>query len=165
MDAENWATHFPPGYRERIAPQVLGAIYSSGKTAKLWAKEWIKERGLGECDEARSLIPLAAGIDAVILVDQVEGSINQVGMEKMARKAMGIQAAFKEVHKEEHWKPKAKGAKSKVDREMWRRYDPEMADSDEHLFINRNAENEVRTEMDRDAALLKAKAKLNNRGS
>ena len=32
-DKEDWATHFPPGYRERIAPQLLGEIYSTGKTA------------------------------------------------------------------------------------------------------------------------------------
>ena len=77
---------------------------------------------------------------------------------------MGIKLAYKNVTKEADWK-KGGGAKtwtSKVDKEIWRRTDPTIDDTD-HYFVNRKAEDEVRAEMDRDAALLKAKAKLAER--
>ena len=100
----------------------------------------------------------------MFLTDKVHGAINQVTTEKLARKAMGIRSAFKEVTKAADWKKPdgAKTWKSKVDREIWRRIDPQLDDV-EHMFINRRAEDEMRTEMDRDAALLKAKAKLADR--
>ena len=158
VDQELWATHFPPGYRERMAPQSLGEVYSSGKTAKEWAKSWVKENGLGDCDEAREIIPAAAAIDAIFLVDQTEGAINQVGTEKLVRKIFGIKAAFKEVKKEGDWKKAGKN-KVKIDYELWDRIDPTRKDQ-EHAFINRKVETELRTEMERDASMLKAKAKL-----
>jgi len=163
-DKEVWATHFPPGYRERMSPQALGEIYATG-TAKEWAKGWIKSKELGSCDEARSVIPTCAALDSIFLIDQIKDAINQVNTEKMARKIMGIKAAYKMVSKEEDWKRgSAKGWKSKVDMEMWRRTDPGLNDQ-EHIFINRKAEDEMRGEMDRDASLMKAKMKLSERSS
>ena len=53
----------------------------------------------------------------------------------------------------------AKGWKSKVDRIAWARTDPAYEDK-EHMFVNRAAEDEQREEMERDAALIKAKLKL-----
>ena len=48
VDEEMWFTHFPPGYRERIAPQFLGELYAAGKPSlKIWAKDWLKEKSLG----------------------------------------------------------------------------------------------------------------------
>ena len=83
----------------------------------------------------------------------------------MARKVLGIRTAYKAVSKESDWKAKgAKGWKSKVDMEMWRRMDPELEDLD-HVFVNRKAEDEMRGEMDREASMLKAKAKLSERNS
>jgi hypothetical protein len=163
-DKETWAAHFPPGYRERIAPQFLGEIYSTGK-AKTWAKEWVKERQLGDCSEAREIIAVAASIDSIFLQDQVQGAINQLNTEKMARKMMGIKMAFQDVRKESDWRKPAgskSGWKERIDREMWKRIDPNVEEVD-HIFINRKAENELRSEMDRDAAMLKAKAKLSDR--
>ena len=32
LDKEAWSAHFPPGYRERVAPAWLGQVYSTGKT-------------------------------------------------------------------------------------------------------------------------------------
>ena len=52
-----------------------------------------------------------------------------------------------------------KNFKSKVDKYLWKRYDPSYEDQ-EHAFVNRKVEDEVRAEMDRDAQLLKAKVKL-----
>ena len=157
-DPEFWAQYFPPGYRKRMAPQVGGEIYSTGMTGKKWAKEWVKEKGLGECDEAREMIPACASLDAIILMDRVKGAINHVGTEKLARKIMGLRMKYAKVEKEGDWKPK-KGGKSKVDAETQKWYDPELKPG-EHIFVNRDAEDEVRGEMDREASLLKARAKL-----
>ena len=163
-DKEVWATHFPPGFRERVSPQVLGEIYATG-TAKEWAKNWIKSKDLGDCDDARQVIPTCAALDSILLIDQVKDAINQVNTEKMARKVLGIRSAYKAVVRESDWKKGgAKVWKSKVDMEMWRRMDPELEDQ-EHVFVNRKAEDEMRGEMDREASMLKAKAKLSERSS
>ena len=47
---------------------------------------------------------------------------------------------------------------------LWRRLDPSKLSDDEQVFVNRQVEEEVRTEMDRDASLLKARQKLEERG-
>ena len=162
VDPETWATHFPPGFRERITPEVMAEIYSEGKTAKAWAKQWLKDKELGECDQAREILPPAASMDALFLVDRVKGAINHVGTEKKARKIHGIKMAFDKVTKQSDWKKgssNAKNWKSKIDEEMWSRYDPEKLDQT-HVFINRKAEDEVRGEMEREANLMKAKNKL-----
>jgi hypothetical protein len=164
VDKEVWATHFPPGFRERVSPQVLGEIYANG-TAKEWAKEWIKSKELSECDEARQVIPTCSALDSILLIDQVRDAINQVNTEKMARKVLGIRSAYKAVVRESDWKKGgAKVWKSKVDMEMWRKTDPGLEDQ-EHIFVNRKAEDEMRGEMDREASMLKAKLKLSERGS
>jgi len=165
QDKEVWATQFPPGFRERIAPNFLGELYASGKTAKQWAKDWIREKGLGECSEAREIIPACASVDSIFIVDQTAGAINMVNVERLARKVLGIKSAFADVTKEADWKKpaNAKSWKSKVDRVTWKRTDPNVQDK-EHIFMNRKAEDEMRTEMDRDASLLKVRAKLEERG-
>jgi hypothetical protein len=164
QDYEMWATQFPHGYRQRIAPNFLGEVYASGKTAKEWAKSWIRDKGLGECSEAREIIPACASIDSIFLVDQTQGAINMVNVERLARKVLGIKVGYAEVNKEADWKKPAnvKTWKTKVDREMWRRTDPTVDDKD-HIFMNRRAEDEMRTELDREASMLKAKAKMAER--
>ena len=162
VDPEMWATYFPPGFRERLSPHSLGEVYASGKTGKEWAKLWVKECELGDCDEAREIIPTAAALDAIFLVDQVPGAINQVGTEKLVRKMFGIRHAFRNVKKAADWK-KGKGNNSKVDYEVWKRIDPGMQE-DEHIFVNRRVEDEQRSEMERDASWIKAKAKLAEAG-
>ena len=37
-----------------------------------------------------------------------------------------------------------------------------MLDDKDHIFVNRKAEDELRTEMDREAQMLKARSKLDN---
>ena len=165
VDAETWATHFPVGYRERIAPVLLEELYATGKNLKNWAKDWLKDKQLGDCQEARDIIGACSALDALFLTDKVPGAINQVTTERLARKVMGIRSAFKDVMKEGDWKKTASAAKtwkSKIDRETWRRTDPQLEDV-EHMFVHRKAEDEMRAEMDRDASLLKAKAKLAER--
>ena len=54
----------------------------------------------------------------------------------------------------------AKGWKSKVEWDEARRIDPQLA-RDEDTFRNRELEQETRTEIEREALLLKARNKLN----
>ena len=165
QEKEVWATQFPPGYRERIAPNFLGEVYASGKSAKQWAKDWVRDKGFGDCNEAREIIPACASVDSIFLVDQTAGAINMINVERLARKILGIKYGFADVNKESDWKKQANAKiwKSKIDRETWRRTDPNVDDK-EHIFMNRKAEDEMRTEMDREASMLKAKAKLADRG-
>ena len=46
---------------------------------------------------------------------------------------------------------------------MWRRGDPSRAGLEELSFVNRAAEDEIRSEVDRDAQLLKGFSKLEQR--
>ena len=124
----------------------------------------MRESSLGDCDEARELLPRMAAIDATFLQDKDFGAINKISMEKLSRSAYGVVMAYKEVRKLGDWKKPGSAPKawsSKVDKEMLRRYDP--AHSDDHTFVNRKVEDEVRSEMDRDAALLKARQNLEER--
>ena len=161
-DPEDWARHFPPGYRERVAAVWLGEVFRSGLTPKQWAKNWIKDKSLGECDDARDLIPTMGALEAILLSDRQPDCINSVALEKLARRGYGICRAFQRVSVIGDWrKPKdAKSWKTRVDYETWKRLDPSRLGDDDHLFVNRRVENEVREEMDRDAAMMKARAKL-----
>ena len=47
---------------------------------------------------------------------------------------------------------------------IWKRLDPSRLHDDEQVFVNRHVEDEIRAEMDRDAQLLKARQKLEERG-
>lgn len=162
VDEENWAEHFPPGFRERVAPTWLGEVYSSQKIGKELSKEWIKRRQLGDCAEARELISNLAALDHIFLHDRSRGAINQIGTEKLSRKGYGIVSAFGAVPNESDGNKTSnpgKNWKSNVDYEKWRRMDP-MAEDKDHLFINRKVEDEIRSEMEREAQQLKARNKL-----
>ena len=159
-EEEFWATHFSPAFRERIAPSFLGEIYALG-TAKQWAKDWIRDKSLGDCNEAREIIPACASIDSIFVVEQRSGAINEVNVEKLARKVLGIRSAFASVSKDVDWrKPRnAKGWKTVVDKEAGRRIDPHFQEK-EYIAENRDAEDESRTELDREASMLNAEAEM-----
>ena len=170
-DSTEWATHFPAGYRERLAPSWLGEIYSSGLTAKAYGKEFIRSRQLGNNGEAREVIPILAAVDAMVLDDQTPNAINSIALERLCRRGYGIIAAHKSVEKLDDWKRPGnapKTWKSKVNEEIWRRLDPSRGNADlpaaEELgFTNRRLEEEVRREVDRDASMIKAFSKLEER--
>ena len=165
-DASDWALHFPTGYRERCAPTFLGEVYSSGQTGKAFGKEYIRTRCLGDHGDARELIALLAAVDAMILQDQTPGIINSVALEKLCKRAYAIVAACQGVEKRDDWKKPAnagKGWRSKINEELWKRIDPSRAGADELAFTNRKVEEEIRVEVDRDAAMLKAFSKLEQR--
>ena len=84
----------------------------------------------------------------------------------MAKKAFAICSAYKMVERKEDWrKPQSapKTWKSRVNEELWKRIGPNRAEMDEKQFTNRKLEEEIRSEVDRDAQLLKAFAKLEER--
>ena len=114
-------------------------------------------------NEAREIIPACGSLDTIFLTDKTPNAINQITTERLARKIMGIKAGCQAVEKESDWKKpgNAKSWKTKVDRQMWERIDPMLNDKD-HIFVNRKAEDELRTEMDREARMLKARSKLDN---
>ena len=91
-DPEQWSTHYPPGYRERLAPGWLGEVYSTGVTLKEWAKNWLRERKMGESKDAREILPAMVALDSIFLRDQARGAINFASVERLARKAYGIVA-------------------------------------------------------------------------
>ena len=161
MEMSQWSTHFPPGYRERLAPGRLGEVYSTGMALKGWAKNWPRERKTAESKDAREILPAMVALDSIFLHDQTRGAINPVSVERSARKAYGIVAGYRHVHCENDWKrnPSNKSWKSRVDYETWKWTDPSMAGKD-NILVSREVEDEQRKEMDRDAQLIKAKSKL-----
>ena len=93
-------------------------MYSSGKTGKAWAKEWVKNRQLDDMGEARELIPIMSAIDSIVITDRQPNCINSVALERLSKKAYGIQQGCKLVGCLRDWKkPKDAGKdwKSKVD--------------------------------------------------
>ena len=88
-----------------------------------------------------------------------------MAIERLGRKAWGIVSAFEKVKCEQDWKKmgSAKNWHSKVDFEAWKRIDPGREGRDDHIFINRKAEDEMRGEMDREAQWLKVQQKLTDR--
>jgi hypothetical protein len=95
------------------------------------------------------------------LVDCEPGFINRVSTEYAARRAFGLQQAFKRCSRKDDWcKPKNAPAswRSKVDWEELDRLDPRATEALPTSF--RAVENEMRSELERDALLIRAKGKL-----
>ena len=141
-------------------------MYAAGTTGKQFAKDFIRDRGLGDCNEARELIPVMAAVDSLLLYDRQPRVINSISLEKLAKKGYGIYVAYMAIERREDWKKTDKSPKnwsSKVNEEMWKCIDPSRGGADELSFTNRKLEDEIRSEVDRDANLLKAFAKLQER--
>ncbi|CAK0885631.1 unnamed protein product [Prorocentrum cordatum] len=160
--ASEWATKMPEGYRERIAPDVLSEVYSTGKTAEAWARDFIRDRGLTDCNTAREMIATFAAVDTMLMTDRQKGLLNQVSFERLVRKGYALVRAYRNVHCRDDWsRPKdSKSWKSKVDWEAARRLDPQLAD--ESTIRVMSAEEEVKKAMGRDAQLIKARTDLAN---
>ena len=82
--------------------------------------------------------------------------------EKLAKKGRRIYKADRLCKVRSDWgKPaNSKSWRSKIDEELWKRTDPRVAGLDDVEFINRSAEDEIRTEMDREASIANARTKL-----
>jgi len=87
--------------------------------------------------------------------------VNTVAFERLARKALAIVETWKNVEKKEDWSKPAsapKTWKSKVDYSVGKKIDPML--KDRPTIEIRELEEETRKETEREASLLKAKAKL-----
>ena len=161
VDAEEWGAHFPPGYRERLAGEFIAEIVANDKTLESWSRDFLRDRELLDCHPARELVAVCSAMDSMIMSDTESGLLNKVGFERLARKAYGIVQAFRKVETRSDWlKPKsaANNWKSKVDWNAARQYDPALRTTGVPTVTG--AEEEVRKEQEREAALLKARAKL-----
>ena len=122
----------------------------------------MRDRELLDCHPARELIALCSAMDSMIMSDEEAVLLNKIGFEKLARKAYGIVQAFKGVGCRNDWlklKSAPQGWKSKVDWAAARQNDPSLCS--ESIPMVTGAEEEVRKEQEREAALLKARNKLN----
>ena len=120
-DLVEWARQFTVGYRQRVAPPFLGEVYNHGHNAKHWAKQFVKERELGDFLEARDLIPAMAAIGSLILQDRAANVINSAALERLAKKGYAIFQACRAVRSEKDWRrPKdaKKDWRSKVDPDL-----------------------------------------------
>ena len=121
----------------------------------------MREKDLSSCQSAKDILPTMCAIDAFLMQDKTKNAINSVTLEKLGRKAFGIVKAFESVQKESDWKKTGgKDWKSKVDFESWKRIDPSREGEEEHVFVNRVMEDDMRGEMDREAAIAKARTRL-----
>jgi hypothetical protein len=166
-DKEVWKLHFPEYYRERLGPEFFAEVYSSGKTGEAYGREFLRARGLLECHTAREIVAGLSAFDTMMLVDKEPGLLNKISTEKLARKIYALMKAFGQVECEKDWlKPSGKEAgswKSKVNWDAASRIDPNLKPEDSALRIQ-SVEEEVKRGMVQDADLLKAQAKLKERG-
>jgi len=125
------------------------------------AETWLREHGLDDCLLAQEFVTIMDGFDKILLTDNEPGWINRVSTEYSARRAYGLQQAFGKCRRKDDWhKPKNAPAswRSKVDWELLDRFDPRSVETLPQGF--RQVEDELRSAMERDAMLFKAKAKL-----
>jgi len=159
IKVEDWP--LPTGYQQRLAPIFLAEVYKGGQTGENYAKEYRRKHGLEECLAAQEIENILSNFDRMLLVDNEPGFINRVSTEYAARRAFGLLQAFRNCRKKDDWcKPRNAPSswRSKVEWTELDRVDPRAADALPAGF--RPIENEVRAELERDALLLKAKAKL-----
>ncbi|CAK0860440.1 unnamed protein product [Prorocentrum cordatum] len=155
IEPEEWNSRMPEGYRQLISAEVLSEIYSSGKTAEAWARDFIRDRGLNDCKTAREMIAAFAAVDTMLMTDRQKGLLNLVSFERLVRNGCAIVRVYRNVNSRDDWsRPEdANNWKSKVDWEAARRLDPQLAD--ESTIRVMSAEEEMKNAMGRDAQLMK----------
>jgi len=173
MEYKDWKqdfmeTTFGPGYQVRVGPALLTEILRKGERMEVWAQRWLREHGLHEHLQARELIPWMKTLDSLLFGDNpLPDFINQVCVERLAKKALGLLHAFKNCQRESDWKrPPGKDTKSwtsKVDWEAAKRIDPELASQDSG-FRMRHLEDEIRKELTREAMVKVAALKASKSG-
>ena len=155
----NWP--LPVGFRSRICPAYLAHVYGRGRVGEEHATIYLSEHGLEDCHPAKALVTVLSHFDRLLLVDKKVGFINDVSSEFLARQGWGFESCFSRCRSKNCWlKPRSnapKDWKSKVDWELYHRIVPP---DQKGVLVLREAEDELRGEIDRDAMLLKSRAKL-----
>ena len=143
--------------RESPVPQVAGfVVREASRLDSSWRSNgsldaYLKEHGLLECYSAQELKAGLCHIDRLLMVDRQEGFVNSPSFEYLARKCYGLEMAFRRCRVKSDWCRTGgqKGFKSKVDWPAAKRVDPSYADA--HKLRIRPVEDEIRSEMERDA--------------
>ena len=163
LDPAVWNQHFPDHFRERIAPEFLAEVYSSGMTGEQYGRGFLRDRDLLECQPAREIIAGLAAIDTMMMVDEEEGLLNKVSTEKLARKVLALMRAYEPCVSLACWsRPKGKEGdkwKSKVDWAAARRIDPFFKQSETLIRIP-GLEDELKRSMDQEATFLRVAQRL-----
>ena len=157
----------PVGFKQRLAPEFLSKVYSvPGRTGVDYATIFLQEHGADTCNLAKGMVDAMSCIDNMLFIDRTPDLVNLISTEYLCRKAYGFELAFLACKEKSDWHKPAKagaGWTSKIDWEMWRRIDPgaqpDMLQGD---FLT-GVKEEVKSEMSRDADLLKVKLKLSDR--
>ena len=165
VPAEEWP--MPAGFRTRLAPEFFSRVYSAPRSAVEYGQKWAEEHGCSHCSWIKGYIDALACVDRLLLGDKPPNLVNSISLEYLARKAHAIEVGFGQCRVESDWrKPKnaQKDWSTKVDFEMIKRIDPGIS---QDLFggteYMRDAKEELRGEMTRDADLAKVRGKLAER--
>ena len=156
---EDWP--LPIGYQQRLAPAFLAEIFKQGRSAEAVGREFLRTHGLEDCLLAQEIPRILGTFDKMLTVDREPGFINRVTTEYAARRAFGLQQAFRNCRRKDDWqKPRnaPQSWRSKVDWEELDRLDPAAAEIMPAGM--RDVQNEIRGELERDALMAKAKKKL-----
>ena len=122
---------------------------------------FLEGKKLKGCGIAGEMLTLLRIIDRYLLVDRLEGWINWPSTECLCRKAFGVEKAFARCKVVGDWlKPKNAGKdwKSKVDWAACDKVDPSNLEFDGSRY--EALEDEVKSGMEHDALMAKARAKL-----
>ena len=160
-EVQHWEDHFPAGFRTRVGCHFLGEVLGTGKRCEAWAREFLGSKRAYESKATKELVPTMMALDSMIFVDANPDLVNTVAFERLSRKALAIVETWKNVEKKEDWSKPAsapKTWKSKVDYSVGKKIDPML--KDRPIIEIRELEEEIRKETEREASLLKAKAKL-----
>ena len=163
IDPKSWP--LPDGYRARLGPAYFAHVYGNAKKGSEYGLSFLKAHGLEDCYAAQEIVSILEFFDRLMFVDRVEGFINWPSSEYMLRRAYGLELAFGKCRNKHDWNrgtSAPKTWKSKVDWGAARQYDPSFRL--EGAPIVSGAEEEVRKEQEREAALLKARSKLAEHG-
>ena len=135
---------------------------------EVWAERWLREHGLQDNTHARELKAWMKTLDSLLFGENpLPNFINQVSVERLAKKALAILHAFKGCQSPSDWRrPSGKDSAkwtSKVDWEAAKRIDPELASADSG-FRMRHLEDEIRKELSREAMVKMAAVKSSKAG-
>ena len=136
---------------------------------EVWAERWLRDHGLSENNQARELKAWMKTLDSLLFGGEpLPNFVNQVCVERLGKKALGLMHAFKTCQSPDVWRRppgKKDGSKwtSKVDWEAAKRIDPELASQDTG-FRMRHLEDEIRKELTREAMVKMAAVKSSKAG-
>ena len=157
----------PAGFRKRLAPPYLAAVYKNGITGVEYARRWIASHKLEKNSPAQEMLSIMEAIDDSLVTDSRD-VINSVAFEKLCRRAYGLERAFENVWAEEDWRrpesAKGKQWKSKVQWDLCDQYDVRsLSLKGTRVAV---ADQEARENMERETAFNKYYTKLaDSRGS